>query len=246
VPPAPYANGFNYNNSTVGSIITTFGTYSPGQVALSVANAYGLYTGGTAKAGSYNFNSGIRKDLLQLLAWAGRNLGRQCQCGLSVLYRRVRFSQQHQRQLLRLTTSVLTRLGRSQSLWPVQMVSMVVSCSASLRVAAQVQNQRHLLLLWELGLNNKDGRFISAFRVPPIVGIKKGDRIATENGVEVKFGNGQPRRINFMWCGPKQCVAEGLIDDAFVKVGFRQRERNRHGLYVGRDGKPDRSTDQGH
>ena len=64
---------------------------------------------------------------------------------------------------------------------------------------------------------NKDGRFISAFRVPPIVGIKKGDRIATENGVEVKFGNGQPRRISFMWCGPKQCVAEGLIDDAFVK-----------------------------
>jgi len=95
------------------------------------------------------------------------------------------------------------------------------SCSASLRVAAQVQNQRHLLLLWELGLN-KDGRFISAFRVPPIVGFKKGDKIATgpllvQNGVEVKFGNGQPRRISFMWCGPKQCVAEGLIDDAFIK-----------------------------
>jgi invasion protein IalB len=95
------------------------------------------------------------------------------------------------------------------------------SCSASLRVAAQAQNQRHLLMSWEIGLN-KDGRYISAFRVPPIVTTKKGDKTVTgpllvQNGVELKFGNGQARRLAYMWCGPKQCVAEGLIDDTFIK-----------------------------
>jgi invasion protein IalB len=105
------------------------------------------------------------------------------------------------------------------------------SCSASLRVAAQGQNQRQqLVLAWDIGFN-KDGRFVSAFAVPPLVATKKGDKAATgpllvQNGVELKFGNGQARRLSFMWCGPKQCVAEGLIDDAFIKEALANTNAN--------------------
>jgi invasion protein IalB len=83
------------------------------------------------------------------------------------------------------------------------------------------QDRRELLLNWEIGLN-KDGHFVTAFHVPPFLAIKKGDQtvggpLLVQNGVELKFGNGPARRINYIWCGPKQCFAEALIDDAFMK-----------------------------
>jgi len=95
------------------------------------------------------------------------------------------------------------------------------TCSATLRVAAQNQNRRQLLLEWQIGLN-MEGHFVTAFHVPPIVATKSGDKMVggpllIQNGMELKFGNGAARRINYVWCGPKQCLAEALIDDAFIK-----------------------------
>jgi invasion protein IalB len=97
------------------------------------------------------------------------------------------------------------------------------TCKASLGVTSQGgnQRQRQLILNWEIGLN-KDSHFVTTFQVPPVVTIKKDDRavggpLMIQNGLELKFGNGTARRINFLWCGPKQCLAEALIDDAFVK-----------------------------
>jgi invasion protein IalB len=97
------------------------------------------------------------------------------------------------------------------------------TCNASLRVMSQGgnQRQRQLILNWQIGLN-KDSHFVTTFQVPPVVAIKKNDRVVggplmIQNGLELKFGNGTARRINFLWCGPQQCFAEALIDDAFVK-----------------------------
>ena len=83
------------------------------------------------------------------------------------------------------------------------------------------QDGRELLMNWEIGVN-KDGHFVTAFHIPPSLFIKKdnqtvGGPLLIQSGVELKFGNGAARRINYIWCGPKQCFAEALIDDAFVK-----------------------------
>jgi invasion protein IalB len=93
------------------------------------------------------------------------------------------------------------------------------TCNATLR--AMTPDQRQLILNWQIGQNN-DGHYVTSFRMPPSVGIKKGDQVVggpllIQKGLELKFGNGSPRRINFVWCGPQQCFAEALIDDAFVK-----------------------------
>ncbi len=44
-----------------------------------------------------------------------------------------------------------------------------------------------------------------------------GGGIMIQNGLELKFGNGAARRMSYVSCGPQQCFAEALIDDAFVK-----------------------------
>ena len=93
------------------------------------------------------------------------------------------------------------------------------TCSASLEATSQ--DRRQVLVNWQIGMN-KDGHFVTAFQLPPGMAIKKGDQtvggpLLVQNGVELKFGNGAARRINYVWCGPKQCFAEALIDDAFVK-----------------------------
>jgi len=90
-------------------------------------------------------------------------------------------------------------------------------CLASLRI---VQN-RGLVLNWEIG-SNAENRYITAIHIPSALAMKQGDKtvggpIMVGNGIELKFGNGTVRRLSFVTCGPKQCVAEGLIDDAFVK-----------------------------
>jgi invasion protein IalB len=93
------------------------------------------------------------------------------------------------------------------------------NCSAQLQAVSQ--DRRQVLLDWQI-MVNKDGHFVTAFFVPPVLGIRKGDRVESgplqvQNGIELKFGNGPARRISYIWCGPKQCFAEALIDDAFVK-----------------------------
>jgi invasion protein IalB len=94
------------------------------------------------------------------------------------------------------------------------------TCNASLTAVSQGQNPQQLLN-WQIGVN-KDGHYITAFHVPPAIAVKKEDRmvggpILVQSGLELKFGTGPARRISYVWCGPRQCVAEALIDDAFVK-----------------------------
>lgn len=91
-------------------------------------------------------------------------------------------------------------------------------CIASLRV---INQNRKVMLNWQIGFN-PEGHFVTAFHIPPALAIKQGDKtvggaIRIPEGVELKFGNGPVRRLAFASCGPQQCVAEGPIDDAFVK-----------------------------
>jgi invasion protein IalB len=100
------------------------------------------------------------------------------------------------------------------------------TCTASLRVTGQ--DKRQVLLNWQIGMN-KDGHFVTAIHVPPAIAVKKDDKtvggpLLVQNGVELKFGNGPARRINYVWCGPQQCLAEALIDDAFVKDALANTE----------------------
>jgi len=93
------------------------------------------------------------------------------------------------------------------------------SCTAKLQAVNQEQGQ--ILLDWEIGMN-KEGHYVTAFHVPPVFSYKKDNQVITgplmiQNGVELKFGNSPARRINYVWCGPKQCFAEALIDEAFIK-----------------------------
>jgi invasion protein IalB len=78
-----------------------------------------------------------------------------------------------------------------------------------------------MIVDWQIGAN-EENRYITAIHIPSALAVKQGDKtvggpIMVGNGVELKFGNGGPRRLSFVTCGPKQCVAEGLIDDAFIK-----------------------------
>jgi invasion protein IalB len=91
-------------------------------------------------------------------------------------------------------------------------------CVAALRV---VNQNRKVMLNWQIGFN-PEGHFVTAFHIPSALAIKQGDKtvggaIRIPEGVELKFGNGPVRRLAFASCGPQQCVAEGPIDDAFVK-----------------------------
>jgi invasion protein IalB len=91
-------------------------------------------------------------------------------------------------------------------------------CLATLRL---VNQNRSTILNWQIG-SNEENRYITAIHIPSALAVKQGDKtvagpIMVANGIELKFGNGGPRRLSFVTCGPKQCVAEGLIDDAFIK-----------------------------
>jgi len=93
-------------------------------------------------------------------------------------------------------------------------------CIARLRAAAK--DKRGTLLVWEIGVD-KEGHFVTTFHVPPAIrfwqdGKVKRGPLLIKGGIELKFGNGSPRHINYVWCGPKQCSAEALIDDTFVKA----------------------------
>jgi len=78
-----------------------------------------------------------------------------------------------------------------------------------------------LLLNWQIGFND-EGRFVTAVHVSSGLAIRQGDQtvggpLMIANGVEMKFGNGPVRRLNYVSCGPQQCFAEAPIDDAFTK-----------------------------
>jgi invasion protein IalB len=92
------------------------------------------------------------------------------------------------------------------------------TCVADLRL---VNQDRGTILNWQIGLN-EEGHFVTAIHIPSALSVKSGDKtvggpISIPSGIELKFGNGAVRRLNFVTCGPQQCVAEALIDDAFVK-----------------------------
>ncbi len=91
------------------------------------------------------------------------------------------------------------------------------SCVGSLRV----RNQNQMLLNWEIG-SNPDGRWVTAVHIPSALAAKQGDKtiggpILVADGVDLKFGNGPARRLSFVSCGPRQCVAEATVDEGFVK-----------------------------
>ena len=93
------------------------------------------------------------------------------------------------------------------------------NCIASLRVVAD--NEQRPLLVWQIGLD-KDGHFVNTFHVPSLLVIRQAGKavrrpLLVQSGMDLKFGNGSPKRINYLWCGPKQCVAEALIDDVFAR-----------------------------
>ena len=77
------------------------------------------------------------------------------------------------------------------------------------------------MLNWQIGLN-EESHFVTAIYIPSSIAVKSGDKtvggpISIPNGIELKFGNGPVRRLSFVTCGPQQCVAEALIDDAFTR-----------------------------
>ncbi len=91
------------------------------------------------------------------------------------------------------------------------------SCVGSLRV----RNRNQLLLNWQIG-SNPDGHWVTAVHIPSALSAKQGDKtvggpILVANGVELKFGSGPVRRLNFVSCGPQQCLAEAAVDEGFVK-----------------------------
>lgn len=92
------------------------------------------------------------------------------------------------------------------------------SCVANLRL---VNQDSGTVLNWQIGLN-EEGHFVTAIHIPSALTFKSGDKtvggpISIPSGIELKFGNGAVRRLNFVTCGPQQCVAEALIDEAFVR-----------------------------
>lgn len=91
------------------------------------------------------------------------------------------------------------------------------SCYARLRVVGQ---GKRLLLGWQI--RQDQGRWIAAFRVPTGLARKAdkkvvGGGIAVKNGLDIKLGNGQPRRVSYAACTPRMCIAEASLDSALLK-----------------------------
>ena len=92
------------------------------------------------------------------------------------------------------------------------------SCVANYRV---VNQQGTTLANWEIG-KTPQGKFITAIHIPSTIPVRNGDKtvgapISIPEGIELKFGNGVARRLNFVTCGAQQCVAEAPIDETFAK-----------------------------
>jgi invasion protein IalB len=84
-------------------------------------------------------------------------------------------------------------------------------CSATLPMVAQQQNQRITIGAWIIA-HNTDGALVSVVQTPEIdAGVLVG------RGIELKLGNGQPRKINYVDCNPQRCESTFPMDDAFLR-----------------------------
>jgi invasion protein IalB len=84
-------------------------------------------------------------------------------------------------------------------------------CSASLSMQVEQQNQRVTLGNWVIGHNN-EGALISVLQTPQVdIGVLVG------RGVELKLGDGKPRKINIVACNPRLCESTMALDDATIK-----------------------------
>jgi invasion protein IalB len=85
------------------------------------------------------------------------------------------------------------------------------ACSAKLTIQAQQQNQRITVGNWIIG-RNTEGGLVSVVQTPQLdVGI------LITSGVEIKLGDGKPRKINFIACNPRLCESSMPMDDATIK-----------------------------
>jgi invasion protein IalB len=84
-------------------------------------------------------------------------------------------------------------------------------CSAALPMVVQQQNQRVNLGAWLIARNN-EGSLLSVIQTPQIdIGV------LIPKGVELKFGDGKPHKINYVNCSPQRCEATMPMDEATIK-----------------------------
>jgi invasion protein IalB len=84
-------------------------------------------------------------------------------------------------------------------------------CSALLPMVAQQQGQRINLGAWLIARNN-EGALLSVIQTPQIdIGV------LIAKGVELKLGNGQPHRINYVVCSPQRCEASIPMDEPIIR-----------------------------
>jgi invasion protein IalB len=84
-------------------------------------------------------------------------------------------------------------------------------CTAVLPMAVQEQNRQVSLGNWILG-RNTEGALVTLVQTPQIdIGV------LIAKGIELKLGNGKPRKINFVVCNPQRCEGSTPMDDAFTK-----------------------------
>ena len=84
-------------------------------------------------------------------------------------------------------------------------------CSATLPFMVEQQNRRINVGAWIFAYNS-EGALFSILQTPQIdVGVLLG------KGVDLKLGNGQPHKINFVNCNPQHCEATLPMDEALLK-----------------------------
>jgi invasion protein IalB len=84
-------------------------------------------------------------------------------------------------------------------------------CSASLTMLGEQQNKRVTLGVWLIAHNN-EGALVSVVQTLQLdVGVLIG------RGIELKLGEGKPRKISFFACNPKLCESAMPMDDAAIK-----------------------------
>lgn len=84
--------------------------------------------------------------------------------------------------------------------------SIKPQCAGVLRVTETKNNQ--LIFAYVLS-ESPQGQLIVAFQTPT--------GVLVQQGVELKFGEGEVRRVPFTSCDPQHCDASTPIDDAFAK-----------------------------
>jgi invasion protein IalB len=88
-------------------------------------------------------------------------------------------------------------------------------CVALLQVVNQQSKQT--MLAWIIGLDDK-GAVQAVLQTPSGVNVRK--------GIEIKFGSGMPRHVDFSNCLPRECTAPTPVDAAFVKDLSTQQKAN--------------------